>query len=160
MRTDTHPTSSNWEIRGKHVAVFFLLFFGTVFTVNFTMAGLANQSWTGLIAKNGYVASRDLAVAHRKRRLALAVGWTMDIALDDGTVVLDIEGINNAADDLTVSVVAERPLNEEEDMPLSMVRGGGMFGARSHRFRTAGGRWSRRMSSAVLELTERLVRRA
>ena len=113
MRIDTHPTASNWEIRGKHVAVFFLLFFGTIFTVNFTMAGLANQSWTGLIAKNGYVASKDLAVAHRKRRLALAVGWTLDISIDDDEVVLDFDGVSKAATGATVTVVAERPLNEE-----------------------------------------------
>lgn len=156
MRIDTHPTASNWEIRGKHVAVFFMLFFGTIFTVNFTMAALANHSWTGLIAKNGYVASKDLAVAHRKRRLALAVGWTLDISVDDDEVVLDFDGVSKAATGPTVTVIAERPLNEDKDIVLTMVRSGTNVWRSKESL--PDGRWTivATMASGPLELTERL----
>ncbi len=156
MKTDTQTMPSKWEIRGTHVAAFFITFFGIIFTVNFVMAGLANRSWTGLIAKNGYVASKDLAIVHRKRRLALAVGWTMDVKVEDGTVMLDIGGIGNEADELSVAVIAERPLNEVEDIDIAMVHGSDGFWRSTTLL--PDGRWTlvATMSSGPLELTERL----
>ena len=55
---NTEAMSANRELKGKHVLTGFLLFFGVIIAVNFTMARLASTTWTRLVVKNSYVASQ------------------------------------------------------------------------------------------------------
>lgn len=74
---------------GGHMLAIMLLFFGTVIAVNLSMAVLATSSWTGLVAKNGYVASIDYANDEAARKAAAARGWQIALTAEHGRVRLD-----------------------------------------------------------------------
>lgn len=64
---------------GWHMAGIMVAFFGTIFTVNFTMAYLASSSWSGLVVKNTYVASQEFNGKTAAIREMLATGITGDL---------------------------------------------------------------------------------
>ena len=49
-------TASEKQFTGKHMLASIIGFFAVIFGVNFTMAYLANSTWSGLVVANGYVA--------------------------------------------------------------------------------------------------------
>ena len=62
---------------GWHMLAIMLAFFGTIITVNFTMAYLATSTWSGLVVKNTYVASQQFngkAAAAKARAEEIAKG--------------------------------------------------------------------------------------
>jgi len=74
---------------GGHMLAIMLMFFGTVIAVNISMAVLATSTWTGLVAKNGYVASIDFANAETARKTAEERGWRIALTAPAGRVTLD-----------------------------------------------------------------------
>ena len=78
-------------LTGLHVLLILIVFFGTIITVNITMAVLANSTWSGLVAKNGYVASIDYTKASEGRKAAAALGWTVSVETVDGRVSVSVE---------------------------------------------------------------------
>ena len=55
----TTDAKKPFTFTGWHMLAIMLAFFGTIITVNFTMAYLATSSWSGLVVKNTYVASQQ-----------------------------------------------------------------------------------------------------
>ncbi|MEM0907985.1 MAG: FixH family protein [Pseudomonadota bacterium] len=76
------------QFTGRHMLIIMVLFFGVVIAVNITMAMLATSTWSGLLAKNGYVASIDYAHNDNARKAARERGWTIDLTAPDGVVHL------------------------------------------------------------------------
>ncbi|WMS44124.1 FixH family protein [Acuticoccus sp. MNP-M23] len=74
---------------GGHMLAIMLMFFGTVIVVNLSMAVLATSSWTGLVAKNGYVASIDYARDEAARKIADAREWSIALTAENGRVMVD-----------------------------------------------------------------------
>lgn len=132
--------SRNRELRGWHVGVVLVTFFATVLAVNLAMALLASRSWSGLIAKNGYVASQDFDRQRAARERALALGWRLDIQDRDGWVVVRVVGAPTDFRAPDLAVRAERPFTDAEDATLAMAHtGGGAW--RAHR-PLPPGRWT------------------
>lgn len=104
------------EFTGKHMLTIMLLAFGTIITVNMTLAVFAAHSWTGLVVKNSYVASQNynkvLADDERQKRL----GWTSKL---DQTKTHIVFSLNNKDDKLikltNVQAKFGRPTNEQQD---------------------------------------------
>ena len=61
-----HRDKPGFTFTGWHMLTIMLLFFGTIISVNVTMAWNAVTSWSGLVVQNTYVASQSLT-ARRKR---------------------------------------------------------------------------------------------
>ena len=67
-----NPTPER-EFTGWHMAITMIAFFGVIISVNLTMAILASSTWTGLIVKNGYVASQDRVTRLGKHLRAMSL---------------------------------------------------------------------------------------
>ena len=107
------------EFTGLHMLIVMVAFFGVTIAVNLTMAVLAATSWTGLLAKNGYVASIDYAKDEAQRHAAAELGWSAVIADRDGIVALTV---HDAADDPVrgaVRGIAEIAGSREDAVALS-----------------------------------------
>lgn len=76
------------ELKGWHVAAIFGLGFGTIITVNATLAVNAVRSFPGLEVKNSYVASQSFD-ANRSAQEAL--GWDVAAWIEDGLLMLTFE---------------------------------------------------------------------
>ena len=75
---------------GRHMLATMIAFFGVIIAVNFTMAFLASSSWTGLIVKNGYVASMDFNDKLAAAREQKSRGWQARPAYLDGVLSLHL----------------------------------------------------------------------
>lgn len=67
---------------GWHMLAIMLAFFGTIITVNFTMAYLATSTWSGLVVKNTYVASQQFNGKTAAIREMLATGIAGEFSVD------------------------------------------------------------------------------
>ena len=89
-------TRDGFVLKGWHVLLMFVGFFGVIVTVNFYMAAMASKSWTGLYSKNGYVASQEFDV--RTEQMA-RLGWraTVSVAPEaGGMLIASIVGADGA----------------------------------------------------------------
>ena len=118
-------------LTGWHVLAMFIAFFGVIFSVNFTMAYLANSTWSGLVVANGYVASqtfdRDLARARAQE----ALGWKVDLTAGEGKIRItfaDREG--RKIDRLAITGDLERTVTDKQDQKLVFqTMGAGVYSA-------------------------------
>ncbi|MBK8456098.1 MAG: FixH family protein [Phyllobacteriaceae bacterium] len=74
------------EFTGKHLLFILVAFFGVIFAVNFTMAWLANSTWTGLVVPNSYIASQEFNGKAADAATQIARGWKYDLAVSGGRV--------------------------------------------------------------------------
>ena len=122
---------SEKPITGKHVFIALCAFFGVIIAVNFTMAALANRSWTGLEVKNSYVASQDYnrKLAEVERQAAL--GWSSSLETRDGEAVFTLKDTKDAGiSSATIEARLKRPVQESEDVMLNFTPvGGGSYRA-------------------------------
>ncbi|WP_048649292.1 FixH family protein [Nitratireductor soli] len=124
-------TGRQKEFTGRHMLFIMLAFFGVIIAVNFTMAFLANSSWTGLIVQNSYVASQTFNERAAEGRAQAALGWQGALGVSDGVVtyrLTDAGGSPIHLDDVRVTM--HRPVTADEDVSLAMtVDGDGGFSA-------------------------------
>ena len=115
---------------GRHMAAILLLFFGVIFTANFTMAYFAFSSWTGLVVKNSYVASQKFNETTAKlEKSALAVNTTTDYQNGILTVTFIADSTHNVVP-TNVAVMLGRPSREGEDRKIALEpKGDGIFTA-------------------------------
>jgi nitrogen fixation protein FixH len=110
------------EFTGFHMLMIMLAFFGTIISVNFTMAYLASSSWSGLVVENTYVASQQFnGKAAEARRLA-ATGITGSLTLGKDSIRYQLSHPQTGpieADE--VEVVFKRPVGEHQDFPLRLT---------------------------------------
>jgi nitrogen fixation protein FixH len=88
----TTENEKGFVLTGKHILGIFVVAFGTIITVNLTLAYNAVATFPGLEVKNSYVASQDF---DERREAQQALGWTVDAGLSDGGVsiaIRDAEG--------------------------------------------------------------------
>lgn len=101
---------------GRHMLVAMLVFFGVVIGVNALMAVLATQTWTGLVVKNGYVASQtfndDLADAERQK----ALGWQSRLEYGAGRLLFVLSDRGRApVVGRRVTATLRRPVHDRDD---------------------------------------------
>ncbi len=116
MENHSHITEKSGRFTGRHMAVIMVAFFGVVIAVNGIMAYVAVNSWTGLMARNGYVASQDFNAlkAEQRRQDNLGfqsvlryIGKTMEFTLQDSSK-MPLKGF-----EITLNV--GRPTHENDD---------------------------------------------
>lgn len=139
----TARASTNGQLTGRKIAAIFVVFFGVVMAVNFTMASFASSTFGGVVVSNSYVASQHynkwLAAAEAQKKL----GWSATLArLPDDRVAVRFAG---APDGLVVSAVARHPLGRAPDQALSFERAadGGFVSTKP----VARGRWMVRIAA-------------
>lgn len=119
------------QITGKHVAIVMVAFFAVIVAVNFTMAGLATSSWTGLVVKNSYVASQGFNQELEKARVQSALGWTSRLVVEPDRIVVHLTDRNGEPALLPqAELVIGRPAFEQMDRVLKLVhQGSGLYAA-------------------------------
>jgi len=108
------------EFTGKHMLVAMLMFFGVIITANMTMAWFAATTWSGLVAKNGYVESIDYKAKKAESDRQNLLGWKSKVRVTNDRLVFfvkDAEG--NPVSDLTIVANIGRPVTENADAIVS-----------------------------------------
>lgn len=124
-----HKAQGEKQFTGRHMLLTMACFFGVIISVNMALAVFATESWTGLLAKNGYVASQDynkvLADARQQRQL----GWTSALEVRAGAIGFTLRDANGRPiDGLEVSAHVSRPTDERHDRDITLTgRGGGRY---------------------------------
>lgn len=133
------------QLTGRKMTAIFVVFFGIVMAVNFTMAHFASSTFGGVVVENSYVASQhynrwlDEAAAQKK------LGWAATLSrLPDGRAALRFTG---APEELAVSAIARHPLGHAPDQALTFVRA--VDGAFVSTAPVAPGRWMVRISAGA-----------
>ena len=116
----TARASTKGQLTGRKVTAIFVVFFGIVMAVNFTMAHFASSTFGGVVVENSYVASQnynkwlDEAAAEKK------LGWSAALSrLPDDRVAVRFTG---APDGLVVTGVARHPLGHAPDQTLTFAK--------------------------------------
>ncbi len=112
------------EFTGRHMLAVIGLFFGTIITVNMVLAWFAVNSWSGLVAKNGYVASiefKDKQADVERQRL---LGWKSQMKLASGHLLFSIkDAAGKAITGLSIVGSAGRLVTEKDDRNLKFRAG-------------------------------------
>lgn len=116
----TMAASTKGQFTGRKVTAIFVVFFGVIMAVNFTMASFASSTFGGVVVSNSYVASQHynkwLAAAEAQKKL----GWSAALSrLPDDRVAVRFTG---APEGLTVNAVTRHPLGRAPDQALAFVR--------------------------------------
>ncbi|MBA4798806.1 MAG: FixH family protein [Rhizobiales bacterium] len=121
----TAETRKAFTFTGWHMLAIMLAFFGTIITVNFTMAYFATSTWSGLVVKNTYVASQEFNGKTAAIKEMLATGIAGDLSVDTKGMRYRLTLPNN------VPVVADsvlahfkRPVGEHQDFELVLTPAG------------------------------------
>ena len=110
---------------GWHMLAIMLAFFGTIITVNFTMAYLATSTWSGLVVKNTYVASQQFNGKTAAIREMLATGIAGELSVDAKGMRyrLTLPGNTPVIAD-AVTAHFKRPVGTTQDFELQMTPAG------------------------------------
>ena len=115
--------TSQKQFTGKHMLAILVAFFGVIIAVNLTMAFFANSTWSGLIVKNGYVASQSFGKDLERARTQDALGWTVTMKHAADSVTLTFADRNQQKlAGLTVTGQRRRPAAQVQfDRPADPV---------------------------------------
>jgi nitrogen fixation protein FixH len=121
----TTDAKKSFTFTGWHMLAIMLAFFGTIITVNFTMAYLATSSWSGLVVKNTYVASQEFNGKTSAIRDMLATGIAGDLAVDGKGLRyrLSMPGDTPVVAD-AVTAHLRRPVGVAQDFELQLTPAG------------------------------------
>ena len=109
------------EFTGRHMLLITVAFFGVVIGVNVLMAISASRTWTGLVVTNSYVASQEFQVKSDAARRQNEAGWTMDVAYENGRLIVELAGSDGKLELRDVEAFVRRPVGGHDDalIPLS-----------------------------------------
>lgn len=145
---------------GWHMFWIMIAFFGTIISVNFFMAYLANSSWSGMLAKNTYVASQDFNKNADQARQWTREGYKGEIRLDGGKISYRLEGPAEILAGVDhIEATFHRPVGDKQDFALKLTRNGDLYTADD---RLAAGPWivdlaAMRDGDVVFHHAERIV---
>jgi nitrogen fixation protein FixH len=115
--------ASQKEFTGRHMLLITVAFFGVVVGVNVLMAVSASRTWTGLVVTNSYVASQEFQekadAAHRQDQ----AGWTMDVAYEDGRLIVEIAAGGRERLLREVEAFVRRPVGGHDDATVPLLLG-------------------------------------
>lgn len=95
------------------------LFFGTIITVNLTLAVFANTSWTGLVVKNTYVESQRFNAVTGELENQRRLGWVPRIVYENGSLTLRLRDADGApVRGANVAIRIGRPVHENDDLDI------------------------------------------
>jgi nitrogen fixation protein FixH len=133
-------TESGFIFTGRHMLAIMVAFFGVIISVNVLMAYLANSTWSGILAKNTYVASQEFNMKAEEARKWAELGYEGTLAVDGSTITYRLKGPAEEIGRLAeIKAIFHRPVGEQQDfsMPLTRVSDG-VFSAQHN---LAAGSW-------------------
>lgn len=108
------------EFTGWHMLGVLFLFFGTIIAANMTLTWFALGSWSGLVAKNGYVASLEFNQREAEIEKQKKLGWKSQLRTESGHLLFSIKNANGEPlSGLKLTASAGRPTTEKWDMTLN-----------------------------------------
>jgi len=108
------------EFTGYHMLAVMVLFFGTILAANLTMTWFAIDSWSGLVAKNGYVASIEFKDREEDFARQRALGWKSHLRVEGGLVQFSVkDSSGKAITGLNITASAKHPATEKADVALA-----------------------------------------
>lgn len=114
------------EFTGYHMLGVLFLFFGTIISVNLTLAWFANSTWTGLVVQNSYVESQRFNEVTAEKRRQAALGWTAALAYEDGVLAIEMRDKNSEAiGGAIVTAKIGHPVQNRDDQTVSLIAKGG-----------------------------------
>lgn len=139
--------SGTREFTGRHMALLICGFFGVVIAVNLVLAVSAGRTWTGLIVKNGYVASQEYNGVLARARAQEALGWTGTVRREGDRLLFELrDGEGAAVPGLEVLARLARTTHEHDDADLVFSQTpSGVYAAEQV---LAGGKWSLDLTAA------------
>ncbi|WP_113448534.1 FixH family protein [Rhizobium cremeum] len=125
---------------GWHMFAILVAFFGTIITVNMTMAYYASSTWSGLVVQNTYIASQEFNGKAAAIRDMLATGIKSKLEVKAGRIAytLTLPGDQPViADEVTAHF--KRPVGEKQDFTVTLVPAGNGLYVADHE--VAHGHW-------------------
>ncbi|MEM8986882.1 MAG: FixH family protein [Pseudomonadota bacterium] len=125
-----------FEIKGRHVLIAFVAFFGVIISVNTVFITMAVRTFSGEEVPKSYLQGLNYNETLAERARQAALGWTavagFEAAPDGGQrLVIAIEDRGGApVRGLTVSGVVKRPVFEREDVAFAAAPEGSGYAAR------------------------------
>jgi nitrogen fixation protein FixH len=128
------------QFTGRHMLAITVAFFAVVIGVNLTLAFFANSTWSGLIVKNGYVASQAFNKDQQRARAQEAVGWKAALLRDAKELHVTFAARDGSPlPDLQITGTLRRPATDRRDQLLAFSETAtGSYGAP---FTTDAGIW-------------------
>ncbi len=140
----TSLSVQGFTLKGRHVLAMLLLFFGTVFSVNFYMARVAIQTFSGLEAEKPYQEGLKYNDEIAFAREQAARGWKVEAKVlpqTDGVLlaVTQRDGAGTSTQGLKFHAIFMHPADRRRDVSVVLKSAGeGSFSALAP---IASGRW-------------------
>lgn len=129
----TQSEKPSFVFTGWHMLGAMLLFFGTIITVNLTMAYFATSTWSGLVVKNTYVASQEFngKAAGIRSMLATGIKGKLEVKGDRIHYALTLPGDEPVIAD-KVTAHFKRPVGQHQDFVAELQPAGAGVYEASH----------------------------
>ncbi|MDH6267258.1 nitrogen fixation protein FixH [Rhizobium sp. SG_E_25_P2] len=125
---------------GRHMLAIMIAFFGVIISVNVFMAYMASASWSGILAKNTYVASQDFNMKAAEARHWAERGFSGAFKVEGGRLEYRLEGPADEIGRLAeITALFHRPVGDKQDFSLTLPRMAPGVYAIEHRL--APGQW-------------------
>jgi nitrogen fixation protein FixH len=140
----TTMTATGFTLKGRHVLAMLLLFFGTVFGVNFYMARVAIQTFSGLEAEKPYQSGLKYNEVIAAAREQAERNWKVEatvLSQADGVLltVTQRDGAGVVTPGLAMRATFMHPADRRRDVSVALTPAGdGRFSASAP---VAAGRW-------------------
>ena len=155
---------SDFRVKGWHVLVVILAFFGVTIAVNATFITLAVTTFSGEVSSEPYVQGLNFNETLQARAAQAELGWTAEIAHEatDGGRRVEVRILDRDGDlvrRLDVTGVLGRPAAAAEDRALVFIETGDAYVSQTDA--AAPGEWALRVVAArddrqVFEVQSRL----
>ena len=119
-------------LTGYHVGAMIVAFFAVIIAANATMAWFASDSWSGLVVKNGYVASQQYNAKIAAANLQKARGWRLKFKYSNALLSFSLTDKDNLPVyfDKIVAKIG-RPVSYDNDVEMALVhKGRGLYQAK------------------------------
>ena len=98
---------------GRHMLAIFIVFFGIVIAVNFSVARIALHSFSGVVVENSYVASQQFNGWLKDAKTERALGWSALVSRDStGRLKVVTTGMPAGT---KLTALLRRPLGKPDD---------------------------------------------
>jgi nitrogen fixation protein FixH len=125
MSTLTAKGRGPRPITGRTVLIYFLGFFGVIFTMNFYMVRVAISSFSGVETESAYKAGlsfkNDIAAAQAQDARHWSVEATLQRGDNSGVIINARDAQGQALAGLTAEVRLAHPTDKRHDVPLEFV---------------------------------------
>ncbi|MEN0088127.1 MAG: FixH family protein, partial [Pseudomonadota bacterium] len=110
------------EFTGWHMLAIVCLFFGTIITVNLTLAFNAATTWTGLMVANTYVESQNFNDRLDAAEAQSELGWTATLSASPAGLTVQLrDAAGQDLTDATLTAMLGRPVQENEDRMIAFA---------------------------------------